>query len=68
LLGARIGFLAGSARNPRTECCCQPVVVTVVRKRLKLKLNSKKVDGNRVYRIAGGGRGKTGARPSRQST
>src|SRR3981189_3771436 len=36
----------------------------VVRKRLKLKLNSKKVDGNRVYRIAGGGRGKTGARPS----
>ena len=42
------------ARKPRTECCCQPVVVTVVRKRLKLKLNSKKVDGNRVYRIAGG--------------
>jgi hypothetical protein len=27
----------------------------VVRKRLKLKLDSKKVDGNRVYRIAGGG-------------
>ena len=25
----------------------------VVRKRLKLKLGSKKVDGNRVYRIAG---------------
>jgi hypothetical protein len=25
----------------------------VVRKRLKLKLSSKKVDGNRVYRIAG---------------
>ena len=24
-----------------------------VRKRLKLKLSSKKVDGNRVYRIAG---------------
>ena len=39
----------------------------VVRKRLKLKLNSKKVDGNRVYRIAGGGRGKTGARPSKAS-
>src|SRR6201998_4025867 len=28
----------------------------VVRKRLKLKLGSKKVDGNRVYRIASGGR------------
>ncbi len=26
----------------------------VVRKRLKLKLGSKKVEGNRVYRIAGG--------------
>jgi hypothetical protein len=26
----------------------------VVRKRLKLKLGSKKVDGNRVYQIAGG--------------
>jgi hypothetical protein len=42
-------------------------LAAVVRKRLKLKLSSKKVDGNRVYRIAGGGRGKTGARPSRQS-
>ena len=28
----------------------------VVRKRLKLKLASKKVDANRVYQIAGGGR------------
>ena len=36
----------------------------VVRKRLKLKLSSKKVDGNRVYRIAGAGSGKTGARPT----
>src|SRR5262245_60089717 len=27
----------------------------VVRKRLKLKLGSKKVDGERVYRITGGG-------------
>ena len=36
----------------------------VVRKRLKLKLSSKKVDGNRVYRIAGASSGKTGARPS----
>jgi hypothetical protein len=39
----------------------------VVRKRLKLKLSSKKVDRNRVYRIAGGSSCKTGARPSRQS-
>jgi hypothetical protein len=39
----------------------------VVRKRLKLKLSSKKVDGARVYRIAGASNGKTGARPSRQS-
>ena len=31
----------------------------VVRKRLKLKLGSKKVDGNRVYRIASGNSGKT---------
>ena len=37
----------------------------VVRKRLKLKLSSKKVDGNRVYRIAGAS--KTGARPTRPS-
>src|SRR5712691_8869015 len=28
----------------------------VVRKRLKLKLSSKKVDGNRVYEIASGGK------------
>jgi hypothetical protein len=34
----------------------------VVRKRLKLKLGSKKVDGNRVYRIAGAGGRKSGAR------
>ena len=31
----------------------------VVRKRLKLKLSWKKVDGNRVYQIASGDRGKT---------
>jgi hypothetical protein len=37
----------------------------VVRKRLKLKLSSKKVDGNRVYRIAGASSGKTEARPQR---
>ena len=39
----------------------------VVRKRLRLKLSSKKVHGNRVYRIAGGSSGKMGARRSRQS-
>ena len=32
----------------------------VVRKRLKLKLGSKKADGNRVYRIAGGDGRKSG--------
>ena len=32
----------------------------VVRKRLKLKLSSKKVDGNRVYQIAKGGGAKLG--------
>jgi Protein of unknown function (DUF3489) len=31
----------------------------VVRKRLKLKLSSKKVDGNRVYQIASAGRDKS---------
>jgi hypothetical protein len=31
----------------------------VVRKRLKLELASKKVDGNRVYQIASGDSGKT---------
>jgi hypothetical protein len=41
----------------------------VVRKRLKLKLGSKKVDGQRVYQITVGGKGKGGSRPStRQST
>jgi Protein of unknown function (DUF3489) len=34
----------------------------VVRKRLKLKLGSKKVDGTRVYRVATGDSGKPGAR------
>ena len=33
----------------------------VVRKRLNLKLRSKKVDGNRVYQIAGTDRGKVWA-------
>jgi hypothetical protein len=34
----------------------------VVRKRLKLKLGSKKVDGQRVYQIASAGSGKSAAR------
>ena len=38
----------------------------VVRKRLKLKLNSKKVDGNRVYQIAGGDGGKSAPRQSKR--
>ena len=33
----------------------------VVRKRLKLKLGSKKVDGERVYQITGGGKAKSGS-------
>jgi uncharacterized protein DUF3489 len=37
----------------------------VVRKRLKLKLGSKKVDGNRVYQITRGGGTKSGLRPSK---
>ena len=37
----------------------------VVRKRLKLTLSSKKVDGNRVYQIGGTDRGKVGPRPSK---
>ena len=38
----------------------------VVRKRLKLKLSSKKVDGNRVYQIASGMSGKPTSRPSKR--
>ena len=38
----------------------------VVRKRLKLKLNSKKVDGNRVYQIASGNSGKPTFRQSQR--
>jgi Protein of unknown function (DUF3489) len=34
----------------------------VVRKRLKLKLGSKKVDGKRTYRITGGEKAKSGSR------
>ena len=39
----------------------------VVRKRLKLKLGSKTVDGNRVYQIASGDSGKpTSRQPQRR--
>jgi hypothetical protein len=38
----------------------------VVRKRLKLKLGSKKVDGQRVYQIASAGSGKSAARQSKR--
>ena len=34
----------------------------VVRKRLKLKLGSKKVDGERVYRVTGGKQAKSRSR------
>ena len=40
----------------------------VVRKRLKLKLGSKKVDGTRVYRVASGDSGKPGARRSKRQS
>ena len=40
----------------------------VVRKRLKLRLGSKKVDGTRVYRIASGDSGKTGPRQSKRQS
>ena len=38
----------------------------VVRKRLKLKLGSKKVDGERVYRVTGGEKDKSGSRSQRK--
>jgi Protein of unknown function (DUF3489) len=38
----------------------------VVRKRLKLKLGSNKVDGTRVYRVASGDSGKAAARRSKR--
>src|SRR3989440_5141951 len=40
----------------------------VVRKRLKLKLASKRVDGNRVYQIAAGSTGKSGPRETKRSS
>ena len=40
----------------------------VVRKRLKLKLGSKKVDGTRVYRVASGETGKPAARRSKHQS
>ena len=38
----------------------------VVRKRLKLKLGSKLVDGNRVYQITSTGSGTTGPRQAKR--
>lgn len=38
----------------------------VVRKRLKLKLTSKKVDGTRLYQIAGGADAKAHSRQSKR--
>ena len=38
----------------------------VVRKKLKLKLSSNKVDGNRIYRIDGGNKAEAGSRPPKR--
>jgi hypothetical protein len=38
----------------------------VVRKRLKLRLSSKKTDGQRVYRITGGAEDKAGSHSSKR--
>jgi hypothetical protein len=40
-------------------------IAGVVRKRLKMKLGSKKVDGNRVYQIASGRSSKSAPRQSK---
>jgi hypothetical protein len=40
----------------------------VVRKRLKLRLGSKKVDGTRIYQIAGVESGKSGRKSKRPSS
>jgi hypothetical protein len=40
----------------------------VVRKRLKLKLDSKKVDGQRIYQITGRDKGKPGSRQSKRQS
>jgi hypothetical protein len=40
----------------------------VVQKKLRLKLSSEKIDGNRIYRIVGiGGERSNSRRPSRQT-
>ena len=39
----------------------------VVRKKLRLKLRSEKVDGNRVYRVDGSGNAASKSRPSRRA-
>jgi hypothetical protein len=40
----------------------------VVRKRLKLKLGSEKIDGTRIYQIAGAESGKPGRKSRRSSS
>ena len=40
----------------------------VVRKRLKLKLDSKKVDGQRVYQITRRDKGKAGSRQAKRQS
>ena len=40
----------------------------VVRKRLKLRLELKKVDGARMYRVPGGDSGKTGSRSTKRKS
>ena len=40
----------------------------VVQKKLRLKINSEKIDGNRIYRIVGAGSARSNSRrPSRQT-
>src|SRR5262249_25067798 len=56
----------GFAWNGKTYPSLSGFLAGVVRKRLKLKLSSKKVDGNRVYQIAGGDGGKAAPRPSKR--
>src|SRR3954463_7362286 len=42
------------------------VLAGVVRKKLKLKLNSKKIDGSRVYRVDGADRARPSGRQSKR--
>ena len=54
------------AALPVFECTFEPLIeVGGVRKRLKLKFTSEKVDGNRVYQIAGVNKAKAQSRRSK---